>query len=129
MKYHALAVDYDGTLASDGQVDDQTIAALRRLRESGRQLILVTGRIVDQLVRVFPQLGLCNLVVADNGALLDDPHTKERLPLDERPPPEFIAELQHRGVSEPAWFKRLPRKNDPPHNRDGCPADHPPPPE
>jgi hydroxymethylpyrimidine pyrophosphatase-like HAD family hydrolase len=98
MQYHALAVDYDGTLATDGRVDDHTIAALRRLRESGRRIILVTGRIVDQLVEVFPQLGLCNLVVADNGAVLYDPETQERHPLDERPPCEFIEELERRGV-------------------------------
>lgn len=98
MQYHALAVDYDGTLATDGRVDDETIAALHRLRESGRRLILVTGRIVDQLVDVFPQIGLCNLVVADNGALLYDPETNERTPLHDRPPAEFIAELARRGV-------------------------------
>ena len=81
MQYHALAVDYDGTLATDGVVDEKTIDALRRLRESGRRLILVTGRIVEQLHQVFPQLRLCDLVVADNGALLYDPETDEKQPL------------------------------------------------
>ncbi len=98
MQYHALAADYDGTLATDGRVDDDTIAALRRLRESGRRLVLVTGRIVDQLLDVFPQMGLCNLVVADNGAVLYDPETDERTRLHERPPQEFIDELARRGV-------------------------------
>jgi HAD superfamily hydrolase (TIGR01484 family) len=100
MQYHALAVDYDGTLATDGRVDDETIAALRRLRESGRRLVLVTGRIVDQLLDVFPQMGLCNLVVADNGAVLYDPETDERTALHERPPREFIEELARRGVPD-----------------------------
>ena len=100
MQYHALAVDYDGTLATDGRVDDDTIAALRRLRESGRRLVLVTGRIVDQLLQVFPQLGLCNLVVADNGAVLYDPETDERTALTDRPPREFIEELARRGVPD-----------------------------
>ncbi len=98
MQYHALAVDYDGTLATDGRVDEATIAALHRLRESGRRLVLVTGRIVDQLLQVFPQLGLCNLVVADNGAVLYDPATDERVALNDRPPREFIEELARRGV-------------------------------
>jgi hydroxymethylpyrimidine pyrophosphatase-like HAD family hydrolase len=100
MYYHAFAVDYDGTLASDGRVDDATIAALQRVRESGRRIILVTGRIVDQLLDVFPQLGLCNLVVADNGALLYDPETDERVRLHDPPPKEFIVELARRGVPE-----------------------------
>jgi HAD superfamily hydrolase (TIGR01484 family) len=100
MQYHALAVDYDGTLATDGRVDDDTIAALRRLRESGRRLVLATGRIVDQLLDVFPQIGLCNLVVADNGAVLYDPDTDERTPLHDRPTKDFIDELTRRGVPD-----------------------------
>ena len=43
MYFLALATDYDGTLAKDGIVDKPTLASLRRLRESGRRLILVTG--------------------------------------------------------------------------------------
>lgn len=100
MHYHALAVDYDGTLATNGRVDEKTIEALHRLRDSGRRLVLVTGRIVDQLLDVFPQIGLCNLVVTDNGAVLYDPATDERTPLTERPPINFIHELSRRGVPE-----------------------------
>ena len=47
MRYLALASDYDGTLAHDGRVDEETIAAIARLRASGRKLILVTGRHLD----------------------------------------------------------------------------------
>ena len=86
MLYHALAVDYDGTLATDGVVDDETIEALHRLRESGRKIVLVTGRIIEQLLHVFPQIGLCNLVVADNGAVLFDPETDEVTALADPPP-------------------------------------------
>jgi hydroxymethylpyrimidine pyrophosphatase-like HAD family hydrolase len=98
MLYHALAVDYDGTLATDGVVDDATIDALRRLRESGRKLVLVTGRIVEQLLQVFPQIGLCNLVVADNGAVLFDPQTEEVTTLTDPPPQQFVETLARRGV-------------------------------
>jgi HAD superfamily hydrolase (TIGR01484 family) len=98
MRYHALAVDYDGTLATDGVVDEHTVAALRRLRQSGRRLILVTGRIIEQLLHVFPQLKLCDMVVADNGALLYDPATDIKHPLADPPPREFIEELARRGV-------------------------------
>jgi hydroxymethylpyrimidine pyrophosphatase-like HAD family hydrolase len=40
----ALAADYDGTIAYDGLVDDQTIEALKEFKESSWRLILVTGR-------------------------------------------------------------------------------------
>jgi hypothetical protein len=98
MHYLALATDYDGTLASDGRVDDETIAALDRLRDSGRRLILVTGRHLDDLLYVFPEINLCDWVVLENGALLYRPATREEKPLGAPPPEEFVKALQQRGV-------------------------------
>jgi hydroxymethylpyrimidine pyrophosphatase-like HAD family hydrolase len=98
MRYRALASDYDGTLASAGVVDAPTLAALERLRASGRRLILVTGREIDDLCRVFPHLTLFDLVVAENGALLYWPATRAEQVLGERPPEAFITALQQRGV-------------------------------
>jgi HAD superfamily hydrolase (TIGR01484 family) len=98
MQYQALAADYDGTLATDGVVDEKTIQSLHRLRDSGRRLILVTGRMIEQLVETFPQIGLCDLVVADNGALLFDPRTGQKNLLADPPSREFIDELTRRGV-------------------------------
>lgn len=54
MRYLALACDYDGTLAADGHVQEETVAALERLLASGRKLILVTGRQLEDLLSVFP---------------------------------------------------------------------------
>ncbi len=98
MRYLALATDYDGTLASHGRVNEETLAALDRLRESGRKLILVTGRHLDDLLNVFPQINLCDWVVVENGALLYQPATHEEKLLAEPPPEEFIKALQERGV-------------------------------
>ena len=85
MLYHALAVDYDGTLATNGLVDDATLDALIRLRQSGRRIVLVTGRLVGPLLAAFPQVGLCDLVVAENGALLYEPDTRTERPLVDPP--------------------------------------------
>jgi hydroxymethylpyrimidine pyrophosphatase-like HAD family hydrolase len=98
MRYHALAVDYDGTLAHAGLVDDATIEALQRLRKSGRRLVLVTGRLLAPLLDAFPQVGLCDLVVAENGALLYDPHTRAEQLLADALPREFVEKLAERGV-------------------------------
>ncbi|TJV10941.1 MAG: HAD-IIB family hydrolase, partial [Mesorhizobium sp.] len=57
MYFIALATDYDGTLAHDGIVVEKTLAALERFKKSGRKLILVTGRELPDLKRVFPELG------------------------------------------------------------------------
>jgi HAD superfamily hydrolase (TIGR01484 family) len=94
----ALATDYDGTLAHDGVVDPDTVAAIRRLKNSGRRLILVTGRELPDLERVFPELGGCDLIVAENGALLYEPGTGRETVLSPAPPEEFVARLRERGV-------------------------------
>jgi hydroxymethylpyrimidine pyrophosphatase-like HAD family hydrolase len=99
MRYHALACDYDGTIAHDGRVDDETIAALGRLRESGRRLILVTGRELKDLLTVFPHIALFDRVVAENGALVHSPATREEKLLGEPPPEPFVRALRVRGVS------------------------------
>jgi hypothetical protein len=95
----ALATDYDGTLATDGQVDAPTIEALREVKRSGRKLILVTGRNLPELQRAFPELDLFDLVVVENGALLFDPAKKQETPLAEPPSPAFVARLRELGVS------------------------------
>jgi HAD superfamily hydrolase (TIGR01484 family) len=94
----ALATDYDGTLAHDGVVDPDTLAALRRLKNSGRRLILVTGRELADLQRAFPELGCCDLVVAENGALLHEPGTGCETVLAPAPSEAFVARLRERGV-------------------------------
>jgi hydroxymethylpyrimidine pyrophosphatase-like HAD family hydrolase len=96
--YKVLAVDYDGTLATNGVVDDGTVDALIRLRQSGRRVVLVTGRLLEPLLAAFPQVGLCDSVVAENGALLYDPDTRTERPLVDAPPREFIEKLTERGV-------------------------------
>jgi hydroxymethylpyrimidine pyrophosphatase-like HAD family hydrolase len=99
MRYQVLCTDYDGTIAHHGVVDQPTIDALTRLRESGRKLIMVTGRELVELISVFPPLNLFDLVVAENGALLYNPATKEQKPLCEPPLPQFVAALQTRNVT------------------------------
>jgi hydroxymethylpyrimidine pyrophosphatase-like HAD family hydrolase len=99
MRHRALCCDYDGTLAHDGHVTDDTIGSLERLRASGRYLVLVTGRELEELQGVFPRLDLFTSVVAENGALLYDPATGERRALAEAPPPLFVMALRERGVA------------------------------
>lgn len=73
MRFLALASDYDGTLANGHTVSPRVIGALERLTASGRRLILVTGREVEDLVHVFPEVELFDHVVAENGAVLFRP--------------------------------------------------------
>jgi HAD superfamily hydrolase (TIGR01484 family) len=98
MFYRALATDYDGTLAHNGSLDAPTISALERLRYSGRRPIMVTGRELDDLIRTCPRLDLFDLIVAENGALLYDPASKEETLLAEPASVELVRKLENAKV-------------------------------
>ena len=98
MRYLALAMDYDNTLATEGRVADRTRAALERLRTSGRRTILVTGRRLDDLLRECDCSDLFDYIVAENGALLYEPASREITLLADAPPEEFVEALRRRGV-------------------------------
>jgi hydroxymethylpyrimidine pyrophosphatase-like HAD family hydrolase len=72
-------------------VDDASVDALRLLRASGRRLVLVTGRELDDLFAMFAHCHLFERVVDENGALLYDPATKTSSLLAPAPPPELVA--------------------------------------
>ena len=106
MRYLALATDYDGTLATDGAVDGETVAALRRLAASGRKLILVTGRQLHDVLRVFPDTALFDAVVTENGGVLYRPSNREIRLLAHPPSVPFVEALQRRGVG-PVWVGQV----------------------
>src|SRR5918994_7490057 len=99
MYYHVLACDYDGTIAEHGKVDAATLAALKKIKETGRRLVLVTGRELLSLTEDFPALDVFDQVVAENGALLYTPSTRAEKVLAEAPPDDFVQMLRERGVT------------------------------
>lgn len=99
MRYRVLATDYDGTLASQGTVAAPVLAALDRFRRSGRTLVLVTGRELDELLGIFPGIDVFDRVVAENGGLLYCPRTGKQHVLGEPPSSSFVQRLIDRGVS------------------------------
>lgn len=98
MRYRVLAADYDGTIAQHGRVPEEVVESLKSLKASGRMLLLVTGRELEELKTLFPEHILFDLIVAENGALIYDPATLKETHLGEPPPPAFIKELAKRGV-------------------------------
>ncbi len=99
MRIQVLVTDYDGTLAENGRVDASTLAALQRLRDGGRRLVLATGRILTDLESVFEDLALFDRVVAENGAVLLNPSSGELRTLAEPPPPAVAARLSALGAT------------------------------
>jgi hydroxymethylpyrimidine pyrophosphatase-like HAD family hydrolase len=97
MRYLAVASSYDETIAGDGQIPAATLSALRRLVASGRQLVLLSRRTVEQLAEcVPPDLFAC--VVAEYGGLLWWPATGEARPLAPRLAHPLVRQLAARGI-------------------------------
>jgi len=100
MRYHVLASDYDGTLADHGQVLQCTWNELSRLRDSGRKLVLVTGRRLEPILELIStKVSLFERIVAENGALVFDPTTGQEVLLAAPPPSEFVVRLKQAGVT------------------------------
>jgi hydroxymethylpyrimidine pyrophosphatase-like HAD family hydrolase len=96
--YRALACDYDGTIATAGRVDAGTIEALSRLKGHGWSLILVTGRMLEDLRLVFPGLDLFDLAVVENGGILFRPAEKKFLTLAPVPSDGLVKDLRQAGI-------------------------------
>ena len=98
VSFIALATDYDGTIARDGVVDPATLKALKALKAAGKKLVMVTGRELPDLRRVFDRLDAFDAVVAENGALLYLPGTAEERALAPPPPRALVEALKAAGV-------------------------------
>ncbi len=98
LQCRVLATDYDGTLAHDSHVAPETLAALQRLKDSGRRIVLVTGREMPELESVFPEYAICDAIVAENGGLIVWPAENRQEVLGEPVPDTFLREIMNRDV-------------------------------
>jgi HAD superfamily hydrolase (TIGR01484 family) len=99
IRFRALAVDYDDTLATDGTVLPPVLDGLQRLKASGRRLLLITGRQLDELRQVGPPLTTFDRIVAENGAVLYRPETGEEVLLGAPPVRAFVDLLRRKQVN------------------------------
>lgn len=97
-KWLALATDFDGTIATDGVVDEPTQEALVRLQSSKIKTILVTGRELTEFRNLGIFMQMFDMVVAENGAVLFNPFTEEIKALGAPPPEKLLTELARQGV-------------------------------
>ena len=68
-----VATDLDGTLLRDDKtMSARTIAALRRVREAGMALVLITGRPPRRMKIVAQKLDVTGIAVCCNGAIVYD---------------------------------------------------------
>jgi len=98
MKWLAFATDFDGTIATDGTVDEATMEALKRIKTGGVKTVLVTGRVLEDFAHAPAVLELFDSVVGENGGVLYSPLTRETRVIASPPPPAFATELIQRGI-------------------------------
>lgn len=99
MKLSVVALDYDGTIASDGRMDPSVRPAIDALRTHTTTVIIVTGRILQELRSVAGDLRFVDAIVAENGAVLHFPHSGRTALLGAAPQERFLAELRRRSIA------------------------------
>ncbi len=69
--FRVVCVDYDGTIALGPRPTDAVLAAIARVRAGGRQVVLVSGRIIEELLSDFADAAQhFDAIVGENGAVV-----------------------------------------------------------
>lgn len=102
MRFLVLAIDFDGTIATNDVMDPAVHAALGELRRRGITVILVTGRILRDLRRVCGDLHFLDAVVGENGAAIEFPATGYTMNLAPPPSALLLNELREAGIEHAA---------------------------
>lgn len=97
MHLNILALDLDGTLAQHGVVEAETWQSLRRVKEAGFVLMLVTGRRLSVIPEIGPFDELCEAIIAENGATIYFPRNDNTVTPFGRLAPEVIRKLESLG--------------------------------
>lgn len=97
MRLRVIATDYDGTIATDGVAGSAVREAIRKARQRGVLVVIVTGRILSELRQVAGCLDFVDGVVAENGGVVALPNGHTTL-LGRSPPLALITRLTERGI-------------------------------
>src|SRR5688572_18301313 len=99
MKLSAFALDYDGTIAINGSLSPSMRDAIGEVRRRGILVLLVTGRRLKDLRQVAGDLACFDVVVAENGAVVEFPPTGRHAVLAPPPSRLLIDELRRRAIA------------------------------
>ena len=76
MKY-LIAIDLDGTLLNDnGELSNENIKAINKVKTLGHKVIIATGRSYSGAINIYKQLNLDTPLVIHNGAYVINPSDK-----------------------------------------------------
>ena len=95
--FRAVAIDYDGTLTHGRCPSDEVLEALAAFRADHRYVVLVTGRILEELLADFPDaVQHFDALVTENGAVVW--HGGLEKPVVPPVASALVTHLQQRGV-------------------------------
>jgi hydroxymethylpyrimidine pyrophosphatase-like HAD family hydrolase len=98
VKLLTIALDYDGTIAKDGALDGRVREAIAELRARNIIVMIVTGRIMEDLRKVAGDLHFVDAVVAENGAVIEFTDSGYSKVIGNPPPPSFLHALNGEGI-------------------------------
>jgi len=98
VKLSVIALDYDGTVARADVLDPSVREAIAAARTRGIVVLLVTGRILDDLQRVAGDLHFVDAVIAENGAVIHFPISGRTSALAPSVSEILVGELRRRGI-------------------------------
>ncbi|MGE3510778.1 MAG: HAD hydrolase family protein [Vicinamibacterales bacterium] len=98
MKLSVLAIDYDGTIARNDALEPSVRDAIAYARAQDVTVMLVTGRILDDLRRVAGDLHFVDGVIAENGAVIEFPDSGYSTAMGPPPAPELLEALKNEGI-------------------------------
>ena len=75
MKYRLFISDYDRTLGDRDYVDPSTVEAIKEYERRGGKFVIISGRVIDSIVRICQKYGFTGLVGAYQGAMIKDIET------------------------------------------------------
>ncbi|MCS4536585.1 MULTISPECIES: Cof-type HAD-IIB family hydrolase [unclassified Mycoplasma] len=83
-KKYMFAIDLDGTLlksSADGSIHEKAVEAIKRARELGHVVVIITGRPWRSTRPIYKSLGLDTVVTNYNGAQIHNPSDENFIPL------------------------------------------------
>ena len=98
MYCRAIAVDFDGTGATDGRLAPEVAAALGKARAHGNATLMVTGRVLEDVQAACADGCMFDAIVAENGAVIHLCLDGRTIQLGTPPPDHFLGELRSLGV-------------------------------
>ncbi|HWB86867.1 MAG TPA: HAD hydrolase family protein [Bryobacteraceae bacterium] len=98
MKFSVLALDFDGTIAQNDVLDPAVRQAISELRSQGIIVVLVTGRSLEDLLRIAGDLHFVDAIVAENGAVLEFPASGYSTTFGAPPSPLLLDQLKREGI-------------------------------